>query len=162
MVILMKIDQQYLRFQRAGSEHLGDILRLLADDKLGQKRESLDPNTQNAYRLAFQRLLDNPMHAFMIVLFQDQVIGCCHLTLLHGLSFKASTRLQIESVRIDAQFRGQGIGHWMMKEVFKWGDQHDVQIFQLTTHKDRPEAKKFYASLGFVASHEGMKLLRPS
>jgi hypothetical protein len=29
---------------------------------------------------------------------------------------------------------------------------------QLTTDKQRPEALHFYESLGFVASHEGMKL----
>ncbi len=29
---------------------------------------------------------------------------------------------------------------------------------QLTTDKSRPEALRFYAKLGFVASHEGMKL----
>jgi hypothetical protein len=29
---------------------------------------------------------------------------------------------------------------------------------QLTTDKQRPEAQRFYESLGFTASHEGMKL----
>ena len=29
---------------------------------------------------------------------------------------------------------------------------------QLTTDKSRPEAHRFYTQLGFVASHEGMKL----
>lgn len=32
-----------------------------------------------------------------------------------------------------------------------------VQL-QLTTDKKRPEAFKFYEKLGFIASHEGMKL----
>jgi GNAT superfamily N-acetyltransferase len=31
-------------------------------------------------------------------------------------------------------------------------------LVQLTTDKTRPEAKRFYEALGFVASHEGMKL----
>jgi GNAT superfamily N-acetyltransferase len=31
-------------------------------------------------------------------------------------------------------------------------------LVQLTTDKQRPEARRFYESLGFVASHEGMKL----
>jgi len=30
-------------------------------------------------------------------------------------------------------------------------------MVQLTTNKLRPKAKQFYESLGFVASHEGMK-----
>ena len=32
------------------------------------------------------------------------------------------------------------------------------EIVQLTTDKSRPDAHRFYLSLGFVASHEGMKL----
>ena len=31
-------------------------------------------------------------------------------------------------------------------------------LVQLTSDKQRPEARRFYESLGFVASHEGMKL----
>lgn len=31
-------------------------------------------------------------------------------------------------------------------------------MVQLTTDRSRPEAKRFYESLGFKASHEGMKL----
>jgi GNAT superfamily N-acetyltransferase len=31
-------------------------------------------------------------------------------------------------------------------------------LVQLTTDKNRPDAIGFYESLGFVASHEGMKL----
>jgi hypothetical protein len=30
---------------------------------------------------------------------------------------------------------------------------------QLTTDKARPDALRFYESLGFVASHEGLKLV---
>ena len=30
-------------------------------------------------------------------------------------------------------------------------------LVQLTTDKSRPDALRFYESLGFVASHEGMK-----
>jgi hypothetical protein len=33
------------------------------------------------------------------------------------------------------------------------------RIVQLTTDKRRSDAHRFYESLGFVASHEGMKLL---
>jgi hypothetical protein len=30
-------------------------------------------------------------------------------------------------------------------------------VVQLTTDKTRPEARAFYESLGFAATHEGMK-----
>ena len=31
-------------------------------------------------------------------------------------------------------------------------------MVQLTTNKERPEARAFYEALGFAATHEGMKL----
>jgi GNAT superfamily N-acetyltransferase len=31
-------------------------------------------------------------------------------------------------------------------------------LVQLTTDKARPDARRFYEGLGFVASHEGMKI----
>lgn len=35
---------------------------------------------------------------------------------------------------------------------------HRGHLVQFTTDKKRPEALRFYEALGFVASHEGMKL----
>ncbi len=31
-------------------------------------------------------------------------------------------------------------------------------LFRLTTHKARDDAQRFYRGLGFVGTHEGMKL----
>ena len=36
--------------------------------------------------------------------------------------------------------------------------QRGCHLLQLTTDKARPEARRFYESLGFQATHEGMKL----
>lgn len=36
--------------------------------------------------------------------------------------------------------------------------EHGATIIQLTTNKERPDARKFYEKLGFKATHEGMKL----
>ena len=37
-------------------------------------------------------------------------------------------------------------------------DERVVAVLQLTSDKRRGDAIRFYASLGFVASHEGMRL----
>ena len=34
----------------------------------------------------------------------------------------------------------------------------DCSIVQLTSNKERPDAIRFYESLGFTASHEGFKM----
>lgn len=46
--------------------------------------------------------------------------------------------------------------------MFEWAiEQCRAQgcaMVQLTTDRARPDARRFYESLGFVASHDGMKL----
>lgn len=73
------------------------------------------------------------------------------------MTFIGSTRLQIEAVRVSANHRGQKIGEWMMREVFKLAASNGASIIQLTTNKERPRAVQFYEHLGFEATHEGMK-----
>jgi GNAT superfamily N-acetyltransferase len=36
--------------------------------------------------------------------------------------------------------------------------ERNVHLLHLTTDKQRPDAIRFYESLGFKASHEGMKM----
>ena len=40
------------------------------------------------------------------------------------------------------------------------GRQRGCRMVQLTTDKQRTDARRFYESLGFRATHEGMKLPR--
>jgi len=46
--------------------------------------------------------------------------------------------------------------------MFQWAIDHakerNCHLIQLTTDKQRPDAIRFYESLGFQATHEGMKL----
>jgi GNAT superfamily N-acetyltransferase len=43
---------------------------------------------------------------------------------------------------------------WAIEEACRRG----CALVQLTTDKARPDARRFYERLGFVASHQGMKL----
>ena len=43
---------------------------------------------------------------------------------------------------------------WAIDEARRRG----CRLVQLTTDKSRGEAHRFYAELGFVASHDGLKL----
>jgi GNAT superfamily N-acetyltransferase len=46
----------------------------------------------------------------------------------------------------------------MMEWALRRARDRGCRMAQLTTDKRRTGAHRFYASLGFVASHEGMKL----
>lgn len=143
-------------FRLAIKEDLPEIIRLLIEDELGKEREDL--NNLDNYKKIFDEIDLDSNQILMVVEKKDQIIGTCHLTIIPSLSFKGSRRMNVESVRVDKDYRRQGIGKEMMQEVFKIAKERKCTIVQLTTHKKRLSAKKFYEELGFEASHEGMKL----
>ena len=67
-------------------------------------------------------------------------------------------RAQIEAVRIRKDQRGSGLGSQMFLWAIERAKERGAHVLQLTTDKQRPDALRFYETLGFVASHEGMKL----
>jgi GNAT superfamily N-acetyltransferase len=87
-----------------------------------------------------------------------EVIGTLHLMFLPSISFQGGLRAQVESVRVDRRYQNQGIGGEMMKWSLERARQRGAQIVQLTTHKSRLHAHRFYERLGFKGSHLGMKL----
>lgn len=149
---------QQLIFRRAEQRDLSAILKLLVEDELGKTRESLSEVPEPCYEEAFQKIAADSNNYLMVVELEDQIIGTCHLTLLPSLTFRGSTRLQVEAVRIAEAFCGRGIGEWMFQKIFAYAHQQKVSIIQLTTNKVRTRARKFYERLGFIATHEGMKM----
>jgi len=77
---------------------------------------------------------------------------------LPSISFQGGLRAQIESVRVDKRFQSQGVGSEMMKWILERAKQRGAHLVQLTTHKSRVDAHRFYERLGFKGSHLGMKL----
>ena len=147
-----------LTFRRASAADLEDIVALLAADELGRKREDPDPPLNPRYIDAFAAI-DADRNQFLAVVEEGgQIVGCLQLSFIPGLSRLGLWRGQIESVRIASTRRGGGLGkrmfEWAIEECRKRG----CEIVQLTTDKSRTEARRFYEGLGFVASHEGMKL----
>lgn len=147
-----------LTFRRANAADLEDIVALLADDELGRRREDPDPPLNPRYIDAFAAI-DADRNQFLAVVEEGgEIVGCLQLSFIPGLSRLGLWRGQIESVRIASSRRGGGLG----KRMFEWAidecRKRGCEIVQLTTDKSRADARRFYEQLGFVASHEGMKL----
>ena len=149
--------QTPITFREAGKEDLPAIIRLLADDALGQTRESLDPETLSAYSIAFDKIAEDPCNRIMVADLEGQVIGCMQVTEIPHLTFCGGTRLQIEGVRIDENFRSRDIGREMMRWAIEFGRTHDCHLVQLTTNRSRKDAQRFYEKAGFAPSHIGYK-----
>ncbi|MCR9102480.1 MAG: GNAT family N-acetyltransferase [bacterium] len=145
-------------FRSATRIDVAAIVRLLADDKLGQQREDYRDPLPEAYYEAFNRIDQDPNQELMVVELNEQVIGTLQLSFIPYLTYRGGIRAQIEAVRIDKDHRGAGLGQDMMKWAIDRARSKGAHVLQLTTDKKRPEALLFYERLGFVASHEGMKL----
>lgn len=147
-----------LAFRRATGADLPAIVALLADDGLGQGREDPSLPLAQAYLDAFAAIAADPNQLLAVAEAGGAVVGTLQLTFLPGLSHKGAWRGQIESVRIASSQRGTGLGQRMFEWAIAECRARGCRIVQLTTDKTRADAHRFYARLGFVASHEGFKL----
>jgi GNAT superfamily N-acetyltransferase len=131
------------------------IMRLLADDELGQSRESAD---ESIYMAAFAQIERDPNNMILVAAVAGAVAGCAQLTVIPGLGRGAVTRGQIEAVRVASGHRGQGLGRWFMQELIETARKRGCGLVQLTSDRQRHDAHRFYERLGFAASHLGFKL----
>jgi GNAT superfamily N-acetyltransferase len=146
-----------VRLRRATSDDVPALVALLADDDLGRGRE--EPEADLApYRRAFALVDADAAHLLVVAETGAAVVGTLQLSVLPGLSRRGALRAQLEAVRVARGSRGTGLGAalvgWAVEEARRRG----CALVQLTTDKSRTDAHRFYARLGFVASHEGMKL----
>ena len=145
-------------FRLATRADLPSIVRMLADDELGSQRERFENPLPESYYSAFEQINQDPNHELIVAERKREVIGTLHLMFLPSISFQGRLRAQVESVRIDKRFQSQGIGSEMMKWVMERATQRGAHAVQLTTHKSRVDAHRFYERLGFEGSHLGMKM----
>jgi ribosomal protein S18 acetylase RimI-like enzyme len=145
-------------FRRAVREDLEAIVWLLGDDPLGSRRERLALPLEPRYVQAFDALVRDPNQLLAVAADAEMVAGCLQLTFVPGLSRLGMWRGQIESVRIAASHRGGGLGRRFLLWAIDQCRERGCGLVQLTTDKTRPDALRFYESLGFEASHHGLKL----
>lgn len=151
--------QTNLRFERAEEKHLLDIVRLLSDDKLGETRENYRDPLPDEYLRAYNHIAGDPSQELIVVEnMEGDVVGTLQLTFIRYLTYQGGIRAQIEAVRIRKQDRGKGYGTLFFEWAIHRSKERGAHLLQLTTDKQRPEALDFYKKLGFVASHEGMKM----
>lgn len=147
-----------MQFRRACAADVAAIVALLADDKLGATRELEADPPLPCYLTAFAAIDRDDNQLLAVALTPDgAIVGCLQISFLPGLSMQGAWRGQIESVRVAAHRRGRGIGRAFVVWAIERCRERGCRIVQLTTHKSRTDAQRFYASLGFEASHEGMK-----
>ncbi len=150
-------DPVVLRDARA--KDVAAIVDLLAADQLGATRDGVrDESDLAAYMQAFGAIDADPAHLLIVAESAGEIVGTMQLSFLPGLARRGALRAQLEAVRVAESFRGCGVGAAMMRWAIDEARRRGCGLVQLTSDKSRTDAHRFYQRLGFVASHEGMKL----
>ena len=150
---------QPLTIRRATFADLPAIVRMLADDELGSKRESFTDPLPASYHEAFAAIERDPNNQVLVACLGEAVIGTLQLTFTPSLSYRGGWRATVESVRTDASLRGQGVGTALMQHAIGLARKKGCVLMQLSTHATRTAAHRFYQRLGFKGEHLGMKLM---
>lgn len=147
------------KFRPAVASDLPEIVRMLADDPLGSQRERFIEPLPGSYYAALEAIQKDANNELVVADGKEEVIlAVLQLTFTPYITHQGGWRATIEGVRVNRKVRGSGLGRDLFSWAFRRAQQRGCHLIQLTTDKERPEALRFYESLGFSASHEGMKL----
>jgi len=153
------MDNIAMKFRKARKEDLLQIIEMIADDELGKTRENFQLPLPPQYQAAFDAInADANQELIVLEEVNGAIIGTLQLTFIQYLTYQGGIRAQIEAVRIRKDKRGLGIGKTMFEWAINRAKERNAHLLQLTTDKQRPQAIKFYKNLGFIDSHEGMKI----
>ncbi|MFF9765278.1 GNAT family N-acetyltransferase [Streptomyces sp. NPDC014636] len=141
----------------ANRADLPAVLALLAGEE-----QVVDPATMvvtEAYERAFVAIDTDPRNEMLVLVDGGgAAVGCLQVTYIPGLGKGGAERALVEAVRIRADRRGDGLGRILMAQTITRARLRGCTLVQLTSNKQREDAHRFYAALGFARSHEGFKL----
>lgn len=148
-----------MKFRKVSEEDIPAIVAMIANDELGKKRENFQTPLPGKYLIAFEKINSDENQELMVVENEkSEIIGTLQLSFIQYLTYRGGIRAQIEAVRVRKDQRGIGLGQKMFEWAVVRAKEKKAHLLQLTTDKKRPDAIKFYQKLGFVTSHEGMKM----
>jgi len=145
-----------ITIRRARRDEVDVIVAMLADDPLGSGRERLEDPLPPACFRAFEAIDRDPNIQLVVADEGGAVIGCLQLCIPPGLSSQGASRGLIEDVRVASHRRSRGIGEQMVQWAVGEARTKGCRLVELLTHGSRVDAQRFYARLGFNASHVGM------
>lgn len=152
------MNEASLTFRPAMRKDLERIVQLLADDPLGSRREAASLPLASNYERAFEAIVEDVNNELVVAEQAGTVVGVLQITFIPYLTHQGSWRALIEGVRVATEVRSTGVGKHLVVWAIGRARERGCRMVQLTSDKSRPDAIRFYQSLGFTASHEGMKL----
>ncbi|PSL40249.1 ribosomal protein S18 acetylase RimI-like enzyme [Planomicrobium soli] len=147
-----------LIFRLATEHDLDRIVEMLADDELGSTRERYEKPLPESYLKAFKAIAADANNELVVASLEKEVVGVQQITFTPYITHQGGWRATIEGVRTSSSERGKGIGTALIQFAIQRAKERGCHLVQLTTDKKREDALRFYEQLGFIATHEGMKM----
>lgn len=145
--------------RRAVEADLPAVVGLFSlEDEGVAKEDHPGPPLDPRYREALAAIAHDPNNALFVAEIDGRVVGAFHLTIIQYVANHGGRVAQLENVIVEPSVRGRGIGEAMMRWAIDEARRRGCFRVQLTSNKARLRAHRFYERLGFVASHQGMKL----
>ena len=145
--------------RRATEDDLPRIVELIHLGAVaGRSIEQPGPPLPEAYYQAFRDFARFPEAKVMVAEVDGEVVGTLQFHLLPGLTGGGRPSAEVESVHVAEAWRSRRVGEAMMRWAIDEARRLGCKRVQLTSNKSRTDAHRFYERLGFVKSHEGIKL----
>jgi GNAT superfamily N-acetyltransferase len=139
------MEQEPLTFRIAGRSDLPVLLRLYA--QLGRdERDVLDLAEAEAL---FARLEAYPDYRVHLAESGGAAVGTWSLLVMDNLAHRGLPSGIVENVVVDSSCRGRGVGRAMMRRAMEIARGKGCYKLALTSGRHRPDAHRFYESLGF-------------
>jgi len=143
--------------REARAEDLEAIVRLHEEDSLGSHGDAWLPETRPAYEAAFAAISRSADNQLFVATDGDAVVGTFQLTFIPNLTGRGALRVKVESVKVSAARRSQGIGARMMAHAETVARARGARLLELTSNGKRTDAHRFYERIGYDQSHKGFK-----
>lgn len=147
-----------LSFREAVEGDLPRLVTMLGQDQLGVTREDLSQPLNPRYTLVFDQITKDRNNELIVAEVNEEIVGMLQITFIPYLTHIGSWRCLIEGVRVHQLHRGKSFGTKLINWAIARAKERGCGIVQLTSDKKRSDAIRFYKRLGFVPSHEGLKL----
>lgn len=147
-----------LAFRDATIDDLPLIVRMYADDDLGQGREDPSDPLPQAYVDGFREVEADPRTRIIVGEHDGEVVATMQLSFIPHVVLRGAERMQIEGVRVRSDHRAMGVGEALMEWAIDQARTRGCRLVQLTSNRNRVDAQRFYERLGFHPTHVGMKL----
>jgi len=148
-----------LTIRRGAETDLPRIVELLSQLALDDDRDSpADPLPEN-YRAAFLQVQADPRQRLLVADVGERVMATATLGIVPNLSYRGRPWAFVEGLVVDSSVRGKGYGEALVRYAIEEARRAGCYKVSLTSNKRRSEAHRFYEKLGFVATHEGFRIL---